>query len=174
MMKRRWPAVMLAVVLLLSSQMVSAVADGLDKTCVDGGEELLLEYFTVSQIRDIRNYVYEWVDDVAAVTSLIRDHGKEMEGTLEKCGITRVEAEAFLLEKLGVRNNFWDKIGNTRADLQIVARGKEGEIVVLHYRVNLGYNAFREASPFWGVATLECVVSARGEDRRMAVVEILD
>ena len=37
MMKRRWPAVMLAVVLLLSSQMVSAVADGLDKTCVDGG-----------------------------------------------------------------------------------------------------------------------------------------
>ena len=81
MMKRRWPAVMLAVVLLLSSQMVSAVADGLDKTCVDGGEELLLEYFTVSQIRDIRNYVYEWVDDVAAVTSLIRDHWKEMEGT---------------------------------------------------------------------------------------------
>ena len=58
--------------------------------------------------------------------------------------------------------------------MQIVARGKEGEIVVLHYRVNLGYNAFREASPFWGVATLECVVSARGEDRRMAVVEILD
>lgn len=172
-MKRRWSAIVLAAALLLSGFTVSRVADKMDEAYVVRGDELLSEYLTLSQIWDMHDRAYKWVGDVVAVVDLIRAHESRMDATLKGSGITRDEAEAFLLEKLGVRKTFLDRLGNTMADFQIVARGKDGEIVVVHYRVELGYNAFREAPPLRGFATLECTITVRGENRRLAAVEVL-
>lgn len=172
-MKRRWSAIALAAALLLSGFTVSRAADKMDEVYVVWGDEWLSEYLTPSQIRDMHGRACEWVCDVVAVTSLIRAHGREMDAALKGSGITRGEAETYLLEKLGVGKTFLDRLGNTKADFQIVARSKDGETIVVHYKVNLGYNAFREAPPLRGFATLECTITVRGENRRSAAVEVL-
>lgn len=114
----------------------------MDEAYVIRGDEWVAEYLTMSQIWDMHDRAYKWADDVIAVMSLLRVRGREMDMVLKGSGVTRDEAEAFLLEKIGVRKTFWDKLGNTKADFQIVVRGKDGEIIVVHYKLNLGYNAF--------------------------------
>jgi hypothetical protein len=131
-MKRRWAALMLVAALLLSGFTVSRAVDKMDEAYVVKGDQWMLEYFTLSQIWDIRDRAYEWVGDVVAVMNLIRAHGREIDAALKGSDITLDEAEVFLLDKLGVRRTFLDGFGNTKADFQIVARGKGGEIEVVN------------------------------------------
>lgn len=150
-----------------STKELSKAVDSLNGLNIAFDDTRLMEYFTRTEVDNIKKCVYLWVSDIIASTSLVHNDDNGVINTIKKkTGLTDDDIMSSVLKKMGVNENALTKVGNTKAMTQIIATGKDGKKYTTYYSLDLRYNAFEGTAPYAGSGTINYYIMVDGRKQK--------
>jgi len=150
-----------------STEEISKAVECLDGLNIAFDDTRLMEYFTKTEVNNIKKCVTLWVADIVASTSLVHNDDNGVINTIrKKTGLTDDDIISSMLKKMGVNENVLTKVGNTKATTQITAIGKDRKKYTIYYSLDLGYNAFKGTAPYAGSGTFNYYIMIDGRKQK--------